>query len=322
MSPLLLPLALAACGGGGGGGGADLNGVLNLSVTDSPVDEATNVLVEFTGVELKQVEGASQSYDLSGDSLSCLGWLNGDSPSATPDGEPTIRCIDLLALNGGASELILDGVTVPAGDYNSIRLAVNAARGELDSIFVDVIGGWHSLYIPSGEQSGLKLNSTYSIGPGGENDFVIEFDLRKSVNNPEGFEDYRLKPSLKLMENSRTGIVFGEVDSLLVTADTCENGDMHDMGNVVYVFEGDVEPIDYQGEATDPFMSGMVKADEQGIYRYRVAFLPEGIYTLAFTCQGVSDRLEEPDEIAFSPEPPTTRVIEVSPGSEQEVSFE
>lgn len=317
---MVLLATLPGCGGGGGGGGPS-TGVLNLSVTDSPVDKANNVLVEFTGVELKPVAGEWTAYDLSGDSLTCQGWLDGDAPAAPAPGEPTVRCIDLLALNGGASEIILDGVVVPAGDYESIRLQVNAERGVQDSIFVDTGNLRYSLFIPSGAQTGLKLNSSFNIGLAGENDFVIEFDLRKSVNNPQGFDDYRLKPSLKLIENSRTGVVFGRVNPDFIIDDACMNGDQYDMGNAVYVYSGDVEPIDYRGEASDPFVSATVTQDSSGDFTYRVAFLPEGSYTLAFTCQGSLDDPEVADELQYYPAPPETTVINVTAGSEQQVDF-
>lgn len=322
---IMLLAALTGCGGGGGAAGladsGSSTGILNLSVTDSPVDQATNVLVEFTGVEMKPVEGNWTSYELSGDSLTCLGWLNGDAPAEPAPGEPTVRCIDLLALNGGASEIILDGVVVPAGDYESIRLQVNAERGVQDSIFVDIANRRYSLYIPGGDQTGLKLNSPYSIGPGGENDFVIEFDLRKSVNNPQGFEDYRLKPSLKLIENSRTGVVFGRVNPDFIIDDDCMNGDQYDMGNVVYIYSGDVEPIDYRGEDSDPFMSAMVTQDQGGDFTYRAAFLPEGTYTLAFTCQGLLDDPEAADDLVYYPAPPETTVINLAAGEDKEINF-
>ncbi len=320
----VLPLILSACGGGGGSGSVgSSDGSLNLAITDSPVDDANNVLVEFTGVELKPVDGAWLQYDLSGDTQTCQDWLGGNGPVTPKDGEPTIRCIDLLALNGGASELILDGVIVPAGDYNAIRLEVNAERGaEGGSYFIDTTGHWHSLYIPSGSQSGLKLNSSFTIGAGGESDFVIDFDLRKSVNNPQGLDGYRLKPSLKLIENSRSGVIFGMVDSELIFNEGCANKEADDVGNSIYIFLGDVEPLDISGAATDPYTTAMVTMNnESGNYTYRAAFLPEDTYTVAFTCQGELDDPEQVDVIVFNPESPTTEVVNVTPGSEQEINF-
>lgn len=328
-------LLLAACGGGGGGSSSgqssssqtpaasvgDGNGQLSLALVDAPVDDADNVLVEFTGVEIKPVEGSWEVFDLEGDSLTCINWLNGNDPVETPEGQPTIRCIDLLALQGGASELILDGVTVPAGDYNGIRLSVNAERDTLDSVLVDETGGWNSLWIPSGSQSGLKLNSTFTVGDEGRSDFIIDFDLRKSVNNPQGFPDYRLKPSLKLIENSRSGALFGVVDTALIQADNCSNGEDNTEGNSVYIFQGDVDPVDYRGEDTDPYTTAMVELNDNGDYVYRAAFLPVGTYTAAFTCQGASDDPEAADDLDFNPESPARSVRSIEAGQDTELNF-
>lgn len=71
-------LGLAACDSGG-----DDTGSVSVGVTDAPVDGATNVWVEFTGVTLKHKhEGKGEiSFDFT-----------------------TPRVIDLLALQGDASE--------------------------------------------------------------------------------------------------------------------------------------------------------------------------------------------------------------------------
>lgn len=80
--PLALVGALSACGGGGSSNGA---GSLSVSVTDAPVDGASNVFVEFTGVELKPHSGQQFSIDFT---------------------EP--KQIDLLALQGGQRMALLD----------------------------------------------------------------------------------------------------------------------------------------------------------------------------------------------------------------------
>ncbi len=52
---------IAGCGGGGGGAGSGptelATGILNIALTDAPVDEVFVVNVQFTGVTLKPVSG-------------------------------------------------------------------------------------------------------------------------------------------------------------------------------------------------------------------------------------------------------------------------
>ena len=153
----LLVLGLVACGGGGGGGSSSSaqidTGTLNLSVTDAPVDNATQVLVQFTGVT-----GDAIDFSLSGESQTCEDFLDGIDPAPTPGGEASVRCIDLLAFQGNASSSLLREEELNAGGYAWMRLDVDAERGTMDSIIVLDDGSEESLYIPSGSQSGLKLN--------------------------------------------------------------------------------------------------------------------------------------------------------------------
>jgi hypothetical protein len=132
---------------GGCAGSDGSTGQLSLAVTDAPVDEATSVVVAFTGVELKPAGGPSQTFHF------CLD-ANADEPivQTTACDTPAPRQIDLLALQGGGSELILDGVTVPAGRYNWVRLMVEADPASLDSYIALSDGGVYPLYVPSADR--------------------------------------------------------------------------------------------------------------------------------------------------------------------------
>ena len=261
-----MAIMLGACGGGGGGGSS--TGTLNLGVTDASVDAAQAVVVEFTGVELQSSGGGRIDHDF-------VDELTGD---------PAPRHIDLLALTGGTTELLLDGVTVNAGHYEWIRLKVNAERGVIDS-YIDLLdGSRHSLYIPSGAQSGLKLNRGFDVPEGGTASFTIDFDLRKSVHYPSGLDDDRiLRPTLRLVDDNTAGALTGTVASGIIQADPDCDGE--NVG-AVYVFNlGDaVDDVDGTG---DPVTSAKVPND--GTYAYTVAFLPEGDYSIAFTCDADID---------------------------------
>ena len=267
-----LALLLVACGGGDGDGGGSSTGTLNLAITDAPVDDAEAVVVEFTGVELQHAAGERIDYDFVDEVT----------------GAPAPRHIDLLALTGGTTELLLDGVITTAGDYSWIRLKVNAERGMIDS-YIDRVGdGRHSLYVPSGANSGLKLNRGFNVPAGGTASFTIDFDLRKSVHYPGNLDpsnpldDYILRPTLRLVDGNTDGALTGTVASGIITAD-CSG--MEYVG-AVYVFnEGD--DVDDVDGTDDPVTSAMVPND--GFYAYTVAFLPEGNYTVAFTCDADDD---------------------------------
>jgi hypothetical protein len=260
---------LTACGGGSSGSGDDF-GKITLGITDAPVDAAAHVVVEFTGVELKAVgEPGPEVFNF-----------------ATP------RRIDLLALEGGGTEILLRDEIVPAGTYEWLRLKVNAGRTASDS-YVDLEdGSRHALFIPSGNESGLKLIRGFTVGAGNTTDFTIDFDLRRSVIRPPGqSDDFVLKPVLRLVDNLQVGTLRGAIASTLVTPDCAP---------AVYVFSGsDITPDDLGG-ATEPFVTArVVQSMTSGAYEYRIGFMPVGIYTVSLTCEADVDAPETNETISF-----------------------
>jgi hypothetical protein len=288
----ILALAfLASCGGGGSDSPAPSSpvpqfGRMTLRITDSPVTSAERVVVEFTGVEIKAVGGETEVFDF--------------AP----------RQIDLLALDGGGSETLLTDEILPAGEYEWIRLKVNAGRNGSDSFIELDDGAVHPLYIPSGNQTGLKLIRGFTIGAGSTHNFTIDFDLRKSVIHPPGLgEPYLLKPVLRLVDNLQVGVIAGTVAGALIV-DGCEPA--------VYLFPGTGIVPDDIGSAAPPLASTAVNLDDaSGEYRFRLAFVPTGPYTVAFTCAAGDDGAETDDVIAFEPTINTT----VAAGQTSTVEF-
>lgn len=255
----------------GGCSDNDGTGRLTLGITDAPVDNATAVVVQFTGVEVKPGGGPAEVFTF-------------DEP----------RQIDLLALTGTDSELLLDGVSVPSGRYEWVRLMVDANEdGVSDSYITLEDGTQHELNVPSGDQSGLKLNTGFRVPGGGSASFTLDFDLRKSVHEPmnEGGA-YTLRPTLRIVDNSRAGAIAGTVQSELV---------VEGCAPAVYVFSGaGATPDDVDTADNEPVSSAMPELNAStGDYDYTVGFLSEGGYTVSFTCNADDDNPEADDTLAF-----------------------
>src|SRR5829696_5635843 len=117
LAAVALTASLLALGGcGGGDDSTSKTGTLNLGLTDGPVDAADAVVVQFSGVELKPVNGAAFSVDF--------------AP----------KTIDVLGLQGTNRAMLLDGETVPAGDYEWMRLKVNADPDIAGDTYITVNG--------------------------------------------------------------------------------------------------------------------------------------------------------------------------------------
>lgn len=272
-------LLLAACGSGDSAG-TDTN-LVTLKITDAPVDEAENVWVEFSAVTFKSDDNEDITFDL----------------------DPVQR-INLLALQGSESQALLENVEIPAGDYNQIRLAVNAEFDDVMDSYITIDGTQYELRVPSGSESGLKLNTPFTIAEGttgmtvaDENSvYTIDFDLRKSIVNPVGQPGYFLKPVLRLVQNINTGTISGTVDSQLLVGANCSDQDPL-TGNSVYVFAGEnITPDDIDGNEPEPVTTALLNFNnETGIYNYEVGFLSEGDYTLALSCSADLDNIDTDD---------------------------
>jgi len=242
---------------------------ITLNITDAPVDEADAVVVQFSSVTLKS---------------------DGNDDLLFEFNPP--KSINLLALQGLASQPLIENQVIPAGEYNQIRLAVNAEFDSVMDSYITVNSVDYELRVPSGSQSGLKINTPFTVD--GTNTgisvadanavYTIDFDLRKSIVNPGGQPGYFLKPVLRLVQNTNTGSVSGSVDPSLLIGANCSDADPL-TGNAVYVFAGTVTPDDFDGIGIDPLTTSLVEYDAgSGTYSYEVGYLAAGDFTLGFTC--------------------------------------
>lgn len=274
---LLIAFLLAACGGGGGGSSGGGTGQVSFAITDSPVSDAQNVVVSFDGMELQSSSSGRITFMFN-----------------------EVKQIDLLQLQGNEFDSLLNDATVPSGQYQWVRLSVLAEQGnDQDSYIILNNGSRFSLYVPSGDQSGLKINTPFFVEQDGSTFYTIDFDLHKSVNDPQGFPDYRLRPTLRLMKNDQVGSISGTVDPEFVMAANCANTGGQD--DAVYVYSGfNIMPDDTDAIEPDPIATANVKLDPMdGMYKYTAGFIEQGDYTVAFTCQFASDNPEVDDVIEF-----------------------
>lgn len=278
---ILSSLAMVGCGGpaseDASGRGGVPNGTLTLSITDAAVDNAAEVWVQFSAIELKPADGPSITYTF-------------DTPLN----------VDLLSLQGSLSEDFFNSIVIPSGTYNWVRLAVNTS-GDLDSYIKLDDGSVHELTIPSGKQSGLKINGGFIVAAGSETAMTIDFDLRKSVVKVKASDTtYHLKPVLRLVYNDNAGTIIGSIDAALTTGTDCSDQDPK-TGNAVYVFSGfDAEVDDIDDVLPEPITTALMKLNKKtGLYDYEVGFLPQGNYTVAYTCMADLDNPEVDDAIVF-----------------------
>jgi hypothetical protein len=267
---LVAMLAGVAAGCGGEGGSS----TLNLSITDAPVTGATKVWLQFTGVEIKPAQGPAQSFEF--------------APASG---------FDMLTLQGGNAATLLDDVSVPAGEYEWVRLIIDPAPG---SSYVVDANGQHALRIPSGQQTGLKLVRGFTMPAGGRGDFTIDFMLDKSIIAPPGQSpDYLMKPVLRMTNNVEVGTLAGSFNPATLSGIPACAG----KAPQVYLYQGagvtpdDIyNPTDGSSDTAplvDPLVTSTATMGTGGAYSYRIGFVQAGTYTVAFTCNDDNPLVDE-----------------------------
>ena len=228
---LSLSLLLSSCGGGGGGGGAQSsastqNGIVSLAITDAPG-------LDFDHVWITVKEVWFHTSDAAGPDES--GWLK--YPLASP------MTVDLVALTNGNLTNISSGFTLPAGNYQQIRLFLastddalvvnpNPPSGQVplkhnNEVDLQVNGNSYQapLRILSPAQ-GIALPGSFQVPNGGTLRLVIDFDVGNDVVKTIGGlnPEFILKPRLKYFNLGSAGAIAGAIDPGVIRSASVPNG--------------------------------------------------------------------------------------------------
>jgi hypothetical protein len=182
---------LTACGGSGG------SGRLNIQITDAPFPfdmvKAADVTIDMIEVHVSNSPSESS------------GWMTLSETSQN---------FNLLDLQGGVTATLLNA-SLPAGTYGQIRLHVDSASVTLtdDRVF--------DLNIPSGDQSGIKINVLPQIVVEGglTTDLLLDFDVARSFvpipagnpNSASEIQGFNFKPVIRAVNQSDVGSIAGTV---------------------------------------------------------------------------------------------------------------
>lgn len=175
----LVFIGFASCSDDDNSNNKDGNAKLALRLTDAPGDYEA-VFIDVEDVEIK---------------------YNGNQEDLVLDIESGVY--DLLELTAGVNVLLFDD-EVPAGKISQIRLVL----GDRNTIVVD--GKILPLSTPSAQQSGLKINVHQNLEPGIVYDFILDFDVDKSIV-AQGNGGYSLKPIIRAITTAESGAISGNL---------------------------------------------------------------------------------------------------------------
>lgn len=160
-------------------------GSMQVLLHDAPADyDEVNVFIER--VEINNTEGDE-------------GWQTISEPN---------QSFNILELTNGVFESIAD-VELEEGFYPQIRLVVSRDQ---NSVVID--GEEHNLFVPSGAQTGIKLNVNAEIRQGIQYTLLLDFDALRSVvkTGRSAFPGYLLKPVIRATNRALTGNIAGTVE--------------------------------------------------------------------------------------------------------------
>ncbi len=169
--------------------GCDMNptpgfGTMEVRLHDAPGE------FEEVNVYVKRVEVNRED---SGE-----GWITINEPE---------KHIDLLKLVNGNYE-VLGEAELEAGTYHQIRLIL----GNENNLVID--GETKDLFVPSGQDTGVKLNINTTIHEGEEIMILLDFNVEKSIvmaGPPQEPVKYLLKPVIRASNFANTGNIAGVV---------------------------------------------------------------------------------------------------------------
>jgi hypothetical protein len=157
-------------------------GTLNIRLVDSPAAyQQVNIVVTRVDVHASGSDSAN-------------GWFTINDVPAT---------YDLLTLRNGASQVLGDH-QLATGHYTQIRLIIGAGS----NVVIDDMT--YPLRIPSGSQTGIKLNHGFDIADGQLYELVLDFDADRSIHQT-GAGVYMLKPVIRVQAMVTSGSISGVV---------------------------------------------------------------------------------------------------------------
>ncbi|MCH8558388.1 MAG: DUF4382 domain-containing protein [Balneolia bacterium] len=158
-----------------------------------------------------------------------------------------MRSYNLLELTNGVFEVIAD-TELEVGTYPQIRLIVSRDQNN-----VKINGETHGLFIPSGAQTGIKLNVDAEIRDGIVYTLLLDFDALRSVvrTGQASSERFLLKPVIRATNEALTGNISGTIVPIEARA-------------VVYAIAGsDTLSTTFADEVTGEFL---LVGLEEGVY--------------------------------------------------------
>ncbi len=284
--------------------GCDNLGSLTVGITDAPTDDISSLKLTFTGYALTRA----------------------DDDKVVESSLTVNKSIDLAKQINGTRALVLDHLSLPAGEYKQLTLKLSDTASDHTVTTKD---GITSNLVLDNMDDGLTIKKTFLVEVTSRgaiftldystsdennvdstgNDYTVDIDLRGSLTYNSGTSEYTLSPVTRMVETSKSSQISGTVATTHLTGTDCTDS------NAVYLFKGhDSDTDDIDGQIPNPLTSTLIDSNR----RYTLGFIPAGDYTLAVVCNADIDQPDRNNELAFT----TTLNLTVEEGRDETVDID
>ncbi len=254
-------------------------GSVTIAVTDSPIDDATAVWIQFVGLTFYGADGYKTEVTF-------------DEP----------KLVDLLSLQGSLSEEILTEYALPAGgysyatfdiDFNTSSIVIEGTSYPLQPDF----GDWNTFFKQLVLESDAKPPIVpFTVEENLTTHLTFDFDLRKSIFDDGSSNIYSFSPAIRSVVTNESGSISGNIiyDGTHFGTTLCVA-----QNAAVYAFSGRNQSTqDIRGTSGDPFSTSNI-INKGSDYTYELGFLPTGDYTVAIACNASDDTVNKTEKLEF-----------------------
>lgn len=248
--------------------GCEGTATLDMGTTAAADPAIAQVLVDLEGIELQGGGGETFRFD-----------------------EPVP--INLAEFVDGNVFRLFTDEELSDGSYTGVRLLFSSDENDRNEDVVTLSDG-REFPLTVAEGAVASVGFTVDRDESSRENVVLTLDLRQSLSFNDDSDEYSLTPFVRGVRTEDAGQIVGNVSA------NCPSGSSLQQGGAVYLFESEgVTPDDHDGVDPEPYLTTRIDVATTGVPTYTLAFIPEGNYTIAMTCDGDEDDAATGDDLRF-----------------------
>ncbi|MCL2918058.1 DUF4382 domain-containing protein [Shewanella litorisediminis] len=247
-------------------------GTVSIAISDSPMKGVVGVIIQLDELVMTDESNIQHRYSLKD------------------------KNFNLLDYQGKQSITIVDGLSIPVGNYHNVHMSVIAGDGN-NGCYVEDGQGIHPMQV----QDGMLPLMDFSVSANQHHAFTMEIGLYMGLNRDGDF-NYTLRHfGSWSVNNTSMGHLLGEMDPQWIA--DCEAGNAVTLppsgsfSHLAYLYPSSVTRLEQMGDVHDSGSNGHVapiavspmRQDRSGNWFFEMGFLPEGTYRVGYSCLGHLD---------------------------------